>query len=60
MSSTRHANATPIRTGFIAETVQAAIASYQPHVPENGSLAVYLDQLIEKAQSGLQPPRPSA
>ena len=60
MSSIKHTNGIPIRTGFVAETVQAAIVSYEPRLPEDGSLSAYLDQLIEEARSGLTTPHPSA
>ena len=51
----KHANGKPIRTGFFVETVQSAVASYQPQVPEGESLDAYLDRLIAAAKSGAEP-----
>jgi hypothetical protein len=40
-------------SGFFAETAQVAVASYQPHLPQNGSLDTYLDDLVRRAQAAI-------
>ena len=50
----RRADAPP--TGFFAETVQVAVASYQPVLPEGESLEGYLDRLIAEAKAGVERP----
>lgn len=49
-------------SGFIAETAQAAVASYQPHLPADQMLDSYLDGLISRAKAalGVVEPKPES
>jgi hypothetical protein len=57
MSSVQSSNGTSIRSGFIAETAQSALASYEPRVPVDETLKEYVERLVALATSDPLTPR---